>query len=127
MIERSAAVRARAAALMAEVLTGGTLTVYDGPRPAPDAPATGIALATFDVGPCVLHEPGVVITHEVVPRPGLLRAGRAVWFRVTDASGAPVLDGDVGEPGSAADLEVPHATLTPAMRLTIPQLVYSEV
>ncbi len=82
------------------------LRIYSGMRPPiADAPP-GALLAELTMSDPVFTAPvnGVLTASAISPETSTPNAGTATWFRIVDANGNTVLDGDVGLPGSGAEL-----------------------
>ena len=92
------------AELLETWLSGGTVKVYDGTRPAtPDTAITSQAL----LAPFTLGSPAGTVTLGVWTAEPIASAlvsadGSATWARIADSSGAVIADADVGATGSGA-------------------------
>lgn len=95
----------------------GLINIYNAPRP-----ATGVAITTqtllaqltlIDTAPGSFEDPsGASMTLRLpVQDPSANAAGTAVWARVTDSTGAFVIDIDVGDLLSSAELKLPTTTI----------------
>lgn len=99
----------------------GVINIRTGTQPASaDSAATGTLLASF-----TLNDPSFglaasgIATLDVTPAISTtgLAAGDAGWFRITDSTGATVVDGSVSLSGGGGDLIM--STLTVSVGLTL--------
>lgn len=108
---------------LADVNPPGTITIYDGARPAAnDAVTTQNALAAFTLNnPAFGAAVNGVKTLDVDPALTTTgdAAGTATWARVTDGNGATVFDGSVGGSGSGADFEMSTTTVSVGLDLEL--------
>jgi hypothetical protein len=94
-------------------LTGGTLKIYSGTRPAtPDTAISGqVLLATFTFpDPAGTVENGVW-TKGAIEQAMVAVSGTAAWARIFDSTGTVIADCDVGATGSGAVIEVSNISL----------------
>jgi hypothetical protein len=100
---------------LAVLCDGGTLNVYDGSQPAdPDTAVTDQTLlvtCTFASPAFSAASGGVATAHAIAEDDAADASGTAVWFRVLDSSGDPVMDGSVGV-GSGYDCNVGSTAVT---------------
>ena len=92
------------AELLETWLSGGTVKVYDGTRPAtPDTAITAqVLLATFTLGSSAGTVTLGVWTANSIASALVSADGSASWARIADSSGAVIADADVGATGSGA-------------------------
>jgi hypothetical protein len=99
----------------------GLVALRTGAQPASaDLAATGTLLATFTINdPSFAASIGGAATLDVTPTLSTLgvAAGDAGWFRITDSTGATVLDGSVTATGGGGDLIM--STITVSIGLTL--------
>lgn len=82
----------------------GTLTLYDGTRPATGgAVTTEVATLTFSDPAFPAAGSGTVAASAITSDTNAT-GGTATWFRVADSDGNFVMDGDVGTSGSDLNL-----------------------
>lgn len=98
----------------------GTIAIYTGAQPASPATApSGTRLATLTMtDPCGSVVTGVLTASAITEDSAADAAGDAGWFRISDSTGAAVLD---GKAGLAAD--VPELTFTGSKTCAIGQPV----
>lgn len=100
----------------------GTIKVYTGSSPGPNAAETGTLLATFTCqDPAFGAASTGVKTLDVTPAMTTtgLAAGTAGYFRVEDSTGANVFDGTVTATGGGGDLELNTTTISVGLSLEI--------
>jgi hypothetical protein len=86
----------------------GTITIYDGTRPATGASegsAKTLSVGTFSQPSAPDAATGVLTFDEIVYTDGL-DDGTATWARIRDGSGAFIADASVGVTGSGADITI---------------------
>ncbi|MFD4474687.1 hypothetical protein ACFWPU_01020 [Streptomyces sp. NPDC058471] len=99
---------------------GGTVKIYTGTQPATaDTAVSGTLLATFTMSdPAFGNAASGVITLAGVPLTVAAAAtGTAGWFRISDSTGASVLDGSVGTSGNQINLNT--TSITSGVNVTI--------
>jgi hypothetical protein len=101
MISLNDALRTARLQLLADAMSGGTLTLYNAPQPAIGAPiTTQTALVTVEI------PTGLIVVDAVLSitltMTTILVSAEAEWGRITDASDDFVLDGDCGVLNSTA-------------------------
>jgi len=84
---------------------GGRLRIYNGTRPATGGASTTLLAELTFSDPCELSITGGVLTFDTITADSSANAdGTATWFRLVDASGVFVADGDVGTSGTDLNL-----------------------
>lgn len=105
-MRRSIAAADAAAAAVTRLADGGAIHIHAGLRPptADDAP-TGPLLAVLSLRSPAFAPPvaGIATAYEPIPETDAPASGRASWFRVVSADGAPVYDGTEGVEMTFAD------------------------
>jgi len=100
---------ARLEQITAEVGAAGLLRIYGGTRPGPGGTPTTL-LAELVCGDPFADAPDAgVLTANAIADATAEASGTATWFRITDAGGTWVLDGDAGE--AAAELILDDASI----------------
>lgn len=109
-------------------LTGGTLKLYSGTRPAtPDTAITSqVLLATF-----TFPDPAGTVTNGVWTKGTIAQvmvavSGSAAWARAFDSTGTVIADGDVGATGSGAMIEVSNVSLVEGGYVSIVSFTLTE-
>lgn len=83
----------------------GIINIYSGTRPATGGPSGTLLAQLTCSNPSSASNTGGVLTLDTIASDTNANAtGTASWFRVTDSTGAFVLDGDVGTSGSDLNL-----------------------
>lgn len=83
----------------------GTLRIYAGARPATGGTATTLlGTLTFSVPPAPAAANGSLAFSAITEDSSADATGTATWARVTDSTGAFVMDMDVGTSGSGAEI-----------------------
>lgn len=110
-------------------LSGGTLAIYSGPRPA----TSDTALSSQDVllnfilpDPAGTAENGV-FTADSIDAAIALTSGTAVFARAYDSTGAAIADCDVGVPGSGAMIELSAINLVEGAFVSVLSFTLTEV
>lgn len=110
-------------------LSGGTLKVYSGPRPA----TSDTALSSQDVllnftlpDPAGTAENGV-FTADSITAAIVLTSGTAVWARAFDSTGTTIADSDVGVPSSGAMIELSAINLVEGAFVSVLSFTLTEV
>lgn len=96
----------------------GLVRIYDAPRP-----GTGVAITTQTLlGEIELNKPSfsepsagsmnLLLTPNPVQEASAIAGGTALWARIVDSDGNFVMDIDVGDLASAAELKIPTTTIT---------------
>lgn len=100
----------------------GTIKVYSGASPGPNAAPTGTLLATFTLNDPAFGGGAVgVATMDNTPVPTAtgLAAGTAGYFRLEDSVGTDILDGTVTATGGGGDIELNTTTISVDLALEI--------
>lgn len=100
----------------------GTIKVYTGASPGPNAAVTGTLLATFTLNdPAFGAGAAGVATMDNTPVPTAtgLAAGTAGYFRLEDSVGTDILDGSVTATGGGGDIELNTTTISVGLALEI--------
>ncbi len=98
----------------------GLLRIYNGTRPATGGTATTLlAELTFSVTSFPAASAGAMAANAITDDTAANAGGTASWFRVVDASGTFVLDGDVGTSGS--DLNLNSVTISLNQNVAVSQ------
>jgi hypothetical protein len=85
--------------------TAGLLEIYDGTRPATGGTVTTLlAELVFSTTSFPAAASGTMSANAITGDASANATGTATWFRVTDSTGAFVMDGDVGTSGSDMNL-----------------------
>lgn len=109
-------------------LAGGTLVVYDAPRPA-DADAartTQTALVTLDLPAPFGAASDGVLTAAAIATALVAATGTAAWARAYDSAGDVVGDYSVGGVGSGAAIELDNLSLVEGGYATVVSYVVTE-
>lgn len=117
----STTARNAAADAVTALVSGGTLEVYSGSKPAsPATAATGTLLATFTLATPAFAA-AVTGTADLDADPDLsttgAAAGDAGWFRIKTSSGTATIDGTAGTSGT--DLVLNSTAITVGATVTI--------
>lgn len=111
--------------LLADALSGGTLTLYTAPKP-----AIGAAITTQTALATLLLPDGLTVSNAqfsmVINAVTTADTGTCTWGRIVDSADAFVLDGDAGIPGSSALFTIKTTTMTAGDPLTVVAAVFSE-
>lgn len=101
----------------------GVLTIYSGTRPANGGTVT-TEVATLTMGdPSGPNASSGSCTYNAITSDSSATGGTATWFRITDSTGAFVMDGDVGTSGS--DLNLNNTTIAAGSTVAISSFVLS--
>jgi hypothetical protein len=98
-----------------------TLKIYSGTQPAtPDTAASGTLLATVAMGDPSFGtaSSGTITAADPAPVSGVA-AGTAGWFRLSDSTGAAVIDGSVTATGGGGDLTLTTTTISVGVSVDI--------
>ena len=88
-----------------DVGTSGFLRIYDGTRPATGgATTTLLSELTLSEISFPAASSGAMTANPIADDASANATGTATWFRLTNSSGAAVVDGDVGVSGSDLNL-----------------------
>lgn len=99
-------------------VSAGTLTIYDGVRPATGGAATTIlAELTFSDPSFPAASAGSMTANAITADASANATGTATWFRVATSAGAAVFDGDVGTSGS--DLNLNTTSITAGVNVAV--------
>lgn len=99
----------------------GVLTIYSGARPATGGAVT-TEVATLTMGdPSAPNASAGSVTYNAVTADASATGGAATWFRITDSTGAFVMDGDVGTSGS--DLNLNNTTIAAGSSVAVNSFV----
>lgn len=100
---------------------GGLLRLYSAPRPAVgEALGTQIVLAEIRLPkPSVASLDGGILTFAPVDEALCRRTGTAAWARMLDGNATGLIDLDVGEIGSGAEVELDHLDLLAGGRVRV--------
>ena len=105
----------------------GRLKIYSGTRPAFGGSAgsllADLAMATTSFGAA---SNGVITANAIASDQSANAAGTATWFRITDGSGAAVIEGDVGKTGSGKDLEMASVSFSVGLTVSVSSLRITE-
>lgn len=103
----------------------GTLTIYDGTRPAdPDTVVTtqtALAVLTLSDPSAAAASGGVLTLSSITQDSSADATGTASWFRVADSDGTAVVDGDVGT--SSSDLVLNSVSIVAGGAVSVPSFV----
>ena len=100
----------------------GLLRIYDGTRPATGGTATTLlAELTMSDPSFPAASSGAMTASAISDDTSADAAGTATWFRLTDSTGAAVVDGDVGTSGS--DLNLNTTTFSVGLNVSVTSLV----
>jgi len=100
----------------------GTLTIYDGARPATGGTATTIlAEIGFNATSFGAAASGVITANNFTADTVANNTGTATWFRVTDGASAFIMDGDVGTSGS--DLNLNSTSISAGVTVDVTDMV----
>jgi hypothetical protein len=114
-----------AANAVTALLNGGTLAIFDGPRPATaDVTPTDqrlLAKLTFGEPAYIPAVHGVATANEIAPDIFAEATGTATWFRAFTRGGAAVFDGSIG-----ADLNLDNVEITEGALVFINGLTYTQ-
>jgi len=100
----------------------GLLRIYDGTRPATGGTATTLlAELTMSDPSFPAASSGAMTANAISDDTSADAAGTATWFRLTDSTGAAVVDGDVGTSGS--DLNLNTTTFSVGLNVSVTSLV----
>jgi len=107
--------------MIGHMLTGGSLYIYAGQRPAnADRAINGQRmLAHLRFTTFARAEGGVCLAHEMEPELAAPVSGTARWFRATNAADAPVLDGAVGD-----ELVLDNVEIAQGARVALGEFAY---
>jgi hypothetical protein len=104
--------------------TAGLLVIYSGTRPATGGTATTIlAELTLSATSFPASAAGAMTANVVTGDASANNTGTASWFRITDSTGAFVMDGDVGATGSGADMELNTVSVQSGVAVDITSFV----
>ena len=107
--------------------SGATLKIYGGTRPITGGAPGGSALVTFILPFPVAPDATLgVSTWNAIAGVNITSSSTAAWFRVEDNSSSQAIDGDVGDVGSGADMELDSTTLVSGRLMTIDSAVITE-
>ena len=127
LILSNAAVNAEARAL-GQLLAGGYLRIYDGPKPANPEKSPGssrlLAELRFELS---VPEPleGVLVFQKLQPESEAKASGRAKWFRCLQADGqTALLDGSVGTADADLILEQDQINIRAGAEVSIAPLIH---
>lgn len=99
-------------------VAAGTLTIYDGVRPATGGAATTVlAELTFSDPSFPAASAGSMTANAITADASANATGTATWFRVATSAGAAVFDGDVGTSGS--DLNLNTTSITAGVNVAV--------
>lgn len=106
----------------------GLLRIYSEPQPAgvDVAITTQTLLVEFVLDDPAFADPedadpGAIALANPIPNVDAIADGLAAWYRAVDSDGTAVLDGDVGEDGSEANLILDSTTIGAGVEQTINQ------
>lgn len=100
----------------------GLLRIYDGTRPATGGTATTLLAELTMIDPSFpAASSGAMTASAIADDTSANAAGTATWFRITDSTGAAVVDGDVGTSGS--DLNLNTVTFSIGLNVSVTSLV----
>lgn len=100
----------------------GLLRIYDGTRPATGGTATTLLAELTMTDPSFpAASSGAMTASAIADDTSANAAGTATWFRITDSTGAAVVDGDVGTSGS--DLNLNTVTFSIGLNVSVTSLV----
>lgn len=124
-IKVSAAGRDAALDALGALLSGGTLNIYTGSKPAtPETSATGTLLATLTLGaPAFGTSAAGATTATTITNEAILATGTAGYCRLADSSGNGVVDGNVDVVSSGAFVEVSSTSFVMGVTLSATSLV----
>lgn len=99
------------------------LNIYGGTRPATAGAPPGPILAGLTMGDPAFDPPsnGSMQATAITGDTSADNSGTATWFRITDSTGAFVLDGDVGTSGS--DLNLNTTTITAGIQVDVTSMI----
>ncbi len=98
----------------------GQLIIYDGTRPSTGGTVTNeVATLTFGDPSMGAAASGAVSANSITSDTNAT-GGTAAWFRITDSTGAFVMDGDVGTSGS--DLNLNTTSIAAASTVSVSSL-----
>ena len=106
--------------VIAGLLVGGYLELYDGTQPkTPDMATSEPPLARLAFGSPAFDQPekGMLEAHPLEPETSAPGGGMARWFRCYTADDQAVLDGTVGTQGT--DLVLDETTILRGMRVLV--------
>lgn len=105
-----------------DVSAAGLLRIYDGTRPATGGTATTLlAELTMSATSFPAASSGAMTANSITDDSSADATGTATWFRITDSTGAAVIDGDVGTSGS--DLNLNTVSITAGVTVSVTSLV----
>jgi hypothetical protein len=104
----------------------GSLLIYAGVRPATGGlPGTALAFLPLPL-PSDPSVSGAQYVMDAIAPATISNSGTASWFRVVNGQSAQVIDGDIGETGSGADMELDSVELVAGRLITIDNFIISE-
>ncbi|BAV81061.1 structural protein [Vibrio phage CKB-S1] len=103
------------------------LRIYGGVRPTIDGAPTTL-LAELNMSDPSFDAPanGQMSANAISPETATPNSGTATWFRIVDGNGNTVVDGDVGLPGSGAELELGDVNILQNQEVRISSMTITE-
>jgi len=102
----------------------GLLEIYDGAQPAKGgAITTLLAQLVFSATSFAAAASGVSTANAITDDSSANATGTATWFRVTDSTGAFVMDGTIGLTGSGKDLELSNTSVVATVPVAVTSFV----
>ena len=104
-------------------LAAGKIRIYNGIRPTAGGTVTTLLAELTLSYPCAAAAAaGVWSADPISPDTSADATGTATWFRLVDATGVFVMDGDVGIGGSGAELILNSTSITIGQQVAISSL-----
>ncbi|HFD32035.1 MAG TPA: hypothetical protein ENJ28_04905 [Gammaproteobacteria bacterium] len=102
----------------------GFLEIYDGAQPVKGGAVTNLlAQLTFSATSFPAASSETLTANSITDDSAANATGTATWFRVTDSTGAFVMDGTVGLTGSGADLELSNTSVVLGVPVSVSSFV----
>lgn len=95
--------------------TGGTIKIYSGTRPATGAALSGntlLSTLTFQKPSAPAPSGGVLTFSQITADTNAAATGTAAWARISDSTGAFVMDMSVTATGGGGDIQINTTTIT---------------
>lgn len=104
----------------------GLLEIYDGAQPSKGGTVTNLlAQLVFSTTSFPAASTETLTANAITDDSAANATGTATWFRVTDSTGAFVMDGTVGLTGSGADLELSNTSVVLGVPVSVSSFVIS--